>query len=200
VIDHKDSTLDIKPPGGSGFAPHVDTPSLQQPFSSSPPSAFWTVMIAIDHATSENGCLRLAHPLSGQAWNEAAIRPFLVAPDDVDNNPDGNGRAGALDPAWAAQLNYDDVQAASGTVVVFHGHVPHASQPNQSPIAPRRAVFLTYNLQSEGDHHEAYYQRMNQLRREYQQRHSSNGSNDQEAWLEQQRLPEWEALNTIPKI
>ena len=50
--------LNYKPPGGFGFMPHLDHPSLQF-YAPDNFDAFITVMVAIDPMTLANGCLRL---------------------------------------------------------------------------------------------------------------------------------------------
>jgi ectoine hydroxylase-related dioxygenase (phytanoyl-CoA dioxygenase family) len=43
-----------------------------------------------------------------------------------------------------------------GDVIFFDSYAPHASKPNFTQ-APRRLLYLTYNLLSDGDHRAAYY-------------------------------------------
>jgi hypothetical protein len=180
--------LNLKPPGGSGFAPHLDTPSLRVALGPEGPQAFCTVMVAIDDATSQNGCLRICR---GQWTEENAIN--VVQPDE-DGNPDGGGRAGAIPLDVSENLHFDDITCKGGTVVAFNGWAPHRSAANVSPF-PRRAVFLTYNPKNEGDFHKKYYERMEQLRREW--RGKVGLANRQ--MLEDEEL-EQSALSTIPKI
>lgn len=56
--------LNIKPAGSTGFAPHLDSPSLRVTGLC---DTFVTVMIAIDDMTIENGCLQVCRG----DWNEA---------------------------------------------------------------------------------------------------------------------------------
>lgn len=174
--------LNLKPPGGNGFAPHVDAPSLQLPFadcygsfsssnhdddddnagssSNSSFSSFITIMIAIDDMTVRNGCLRVApRPLS-------AGPVTLLVPPHGSHNPDGDGRAGAL--IDGERYDYIDVVCYGGDIVAFDGWVPHRSGVNHSPLG-RRAVFLTYHDHAVwgDDWHDLYYERMGQLRQNY---------------------------------
>ena len=43
-----------------------------------------------------------------------------------------------------------------GDVLVFDSYVPHRSDTNTTDVA-RRALYLTYNRASAGDHRERYY-------------------------------------------
>jgi hypothetical protein len=79
--------LNMKPPGGSGFAPHLDTPSLRVAFGDDGPQTFCTVMVAIDDMDESNGCLRIC---KGE-WNEDR-RVRTIAPVEIDGNPDAGGR------------------------------------------------------------------------------------------------------------
>jgi ectoine hydroxylase-related dioxygenase (phytanoyl-CoA dioxygenase family) len=180
--------LNLKPPGGSGFAPHVDGPSLRV-FDNSccAPQSFITVMIAIDNMTPTNGCLRVCK--KGSSWNDITACPVLAP--DVRGSPDASGRAGAIPPELASAMTFTDVIVNSGTIVAFCDSMPHRSSPNKS-LGPRRAVFLTYSFAANGDLHQAYYERMAALRREYKERIA----------LERQRdeLAELESLSTIPKV
>ena len=51
--------LNFKSTGGSGFAPHLDTPLLRLALGEDGPRDFCTVMVTIDDITSRNGCLRV---------------------------------------------------------------------------------------------------------------------------------------------
>lgn len=180
--------LNLKPPGGSGFAPHLDTPSLRVALGESGPQAFVTVMVAIDNMTRDNGCLRIAKG----AWNEDNHVPVMV-PDD-DGNPDAGGRAGAIASTVTESLDFQDIECRGGDIVIFNGWAPHRSAANASPF-PRRAVFLTYNPVDEGDFHDTYYERMNQLRNDWKARVGLAGR--RQLTSDEQR--ELDALATVPR-
>lgn len=179
--------LNLKPPGGSGFAPHLDTPSLRVALGENGPKDFVTVMVAIDNMTSSNGCLRLA---KGE-WNEE--NSCTVVLPEENGSPDSNGRAGAIPHEIAETLMFEDLECPPGTIAMFNGWVPHRSTANSSPF-PRRAVFLTFNSASKGSFHSAYYERMNKLRSDWRERVglSQNCNTDERAELD--------ALSTIPRI
>jgi hypothetical protein len=181
--------LNLKPPGGSGFAPHLDTPSLRVALGDQGPRTFVTVMIAIDSMTVDNGCLRIARG----RWNEeTAVETIRPEPG---GNPDAGGRAGAIPPEVANQLEFEDICCSSGTIVAFSGWAPHRSGPNQSNF-PRRAVFLTYNPVAEGDFHEAYYAKMLQLRNDWKAKVGLTSNKV----LNEDEQRELNALATIPRI
>ncbi|GAX13242.1 hypothetical protein FisN_17Hu177 [Fistulifera solaris] len=179
--------LNLKPPGGSGFAPHLDNPSLRIALGDNGPKDFVTVMVAIDNMTSSNGCLRLA---KGEWSEENACA--VILPEE-NGSPDASGRAGAIPLEIAETLNFEDLECPGGTIAIFNGWLPHRSSANSSPF-PRRAVFLTYNAASDGMFHAAYYERMRKLRSEWRQRVglSQNCDSDEKAELD--------ALSTIPRI
>jgi ectoine hydroxylase-related dioxygenase (phytanoyl-CoA dioxygenase family) len=126
--------INFKMPGGEGFAPHQD----QQAGWSAYAPLFVTAMVAIDAATSDNGCLEIATPsrqtgLIGREW-----APLTA------------GEMGAFALVMAP------VPALPGDVLFFDSYVPHASKPNLSG-SRRRALYLTYNRASDGDHRARYY-------------------------------------------
>ena len=170
--------LNFKPPGGAGFAPHLDAPSLRVGAVGAA-RTFMTLMVAIDPMTAKNGCLRVVRG----SWSEQK-HCEVIHPED-GSDPDSGGRAGAIPAAVADTLDFEDVICASGDVVAFNGWVPHRSGVNASPFE-RRAVFLTCNPLSQGNMHEAYYDKMADLR---------------SAWRagEVARLADFAAFATVPK-
>ena len=181
--------LNLKPPGGSGFAPHLDTPSLRIALGKEGPQDFITVMVAIDDMTIENGCLRICPGNWSEDNHVKVIEP------EQDGNPDAGGRAGAIPLEIAEPLEFVDIQVKAGTIVAFNGWAPHRSKANASPYQPRRAVFLTYNPQEQGDFHKLYYDTMAAKRQAWRQ---SVGLCQTQEDLDAKA--ELDALNTIPKI
>lgn len=178
--------LNLKPPGGAGFAPHLDTPSLNVALGEDGPQTFVTVMVAIDTMTAKNGCLRVVRG----AWTRE--NHCEVVEPEKGGNPDAGGRAGAL--VSSDSLDFEDIVCKAGDIVVFDGWMPHRSSANNSAF-PRRAVFLTYNPKKEGDFHKTYYQRMENIRNEWRVRVGLGiGALSAD---EQQDL---DALKTIPTI
>ena len=181
--------LNVKPPGGSGFAPHLDSPSLRVALGPEGPQEFVTVMVAIDDMTVRNGCLRV---VKGPHSEENHVE--VILPKE-DGNPDGDGRAGAIPDGVASALEFEDVVVKGGTIAAFGGWVPHRSAVNASPFA-RRAVFLTYNPVREGRCREKYYDKMKEMRDGWRRQ---VGLADRQQRTEDERL-EMEALASIPKI
>ncbi|GMH71309.1 hypothetical protein TrRE_jg6644 [Triparma retinervis] len=152
--------LNLKPPLGSGFAPHLDAPSLKVVGLS---SSFVTVMVAIDDMTIPNGCLRVVN----------------------GSNPDGDGRRGAIPQNIADELQWDPITCKGGSVYVFNGWIPHRSAANNTSFS-RRAIFLTYNPAEDGELRELYYDRMKSMRDEYKRNRGGGAAADaleEEDWL-----------------
>jgi ectoine hydroxylase-related dioxygenase (phytanoyl-CoA dioxygenase family) len=183
--------LNLKPAGGTGFAPHVDAPSLRVALGKEGPQTFVTIMVAIDNATPKNGCLRIAKG----TWDEDESCE-VVQPEE-GGNPDAGGRLGAISPDVAESLVFQDLPCRGGSVVAFNGWAPHRSGPNQSPFA-RRAVFLTYNPASQGDWHDAYYEKMEALRNGW--RANMGLTPPQQQQVNADEKVELDALSTIPRI
>jgi 2-aminoethylphosphonate dioxygenase len=124
--------VNFKMPGGSGFKPHQD----QQAGWSAYASFFITVLISIDDATKENGCLEIVagqhrRGLIGDEWKP-------------------------LDDEVMAEMNPVPLTARRGDAVFFDSYVPHGSKPNLTE-RPRRALYVTYNRASEGDQRARYF-------------------------------------------
>lgn len=117
----------------------------------------------------------------------------VVQPEE-NGNPDAGGRAGAIEGNVAEELLFDDLVCKGGRIVLFNGWAPHRSAANKSPF-PRRAIFLTYNPLSEGDFHERYYDRMEELRSAFRE---SVGLGKLQHLLEDEKI-ESDALATVPK-
>jgi len=177
--------LNLKPPGGAGFCPHLDTPSLRVAFGKDGPQTFVTVMIAIDDMTSRNGCLRVCKG----PWSSRNHTPTIAG--EADGNPDGEGRQGAISICFAENQIYEELPCIGGKMIVFNGWCPHRSSINTTHF-PRRAVFLTYNPSREGYFHDKYYEKMESIRKDWQERI--------EVMQEADSNNDLAALATIPRI
>jgi len=123
--------INFKMPGGDGFKSHQDVQAGGDPYA----SLHITLLISIDAANEENGCLELvagAHRggLLGESWKP-------------------------LDDA-GVPLRYESCRTDSGDAVFFDSYVPHRSAPNRT-ASPRRVLYVTYNKASEGDCRARYY-------------------------------------------
>lgn len=126
--------INFKLPGGNGFAPHQDAPA----FTEQGQRQHITVMIAVDRATVENGCVEVV--IGGHTHGTLPH----TAP------------GGTIPEGIVRELVFSPVQLEPGDVLIFGSYIPHRSGPNLSSTS-RRAFFLTFNPQSEGDRREAYY-------------------------------------------
>jgi ectoine hydroxylase-related dioxygenase (phytanoyl-CoA dioxygenase family) len=151
--------INIKAPAGRGYAPHYDGPSAA---SVGLAQTFITAQVAIDAQTVENGCLLVVRPRS------ACPAPEVVPPEE-GGDPDGSARVGAIPPEVADSLDWEPVECAPGSVLFFHGMLPHRSAVNRSQ-RPRRTAYMLFNPAAEGEFHDEYYERMANLRAEYRAR------------------------------
>ena len=121
--------INFKMPGAPGFKAHQD----QQAGWGRYAPIFVTALVTIDPATIENGCLEMAA---------------------------GRHREGIIGEEWTpldeSALELHPVRTAPGDVIFFDSFAPHASKPNWTD-APRRLLYLTYNLASDGDRRAQYY-------------------------------------------
>lgn len=125
--------INFKESGGAGFELHQD----QQAGWSRYAPLFVTVMVCIDAATIENGCLEMPSGLPRL--------DHLIA-DEWRPVNDGE----------ATGLTVRPVPTRPGDVVFFDSYVPHASKANMSS-GQRRVLFFTYNSQIHGDQRGAYH-------------------------------------------
>ncbi len=121
--------INYKYPGGAGFAPHQDATAYR--FIDHHISC----MVPLDPASIDSGCLYFAPIVDGE-----------VLPN----------RAGRIDPDWVAQADWQPLECGPGDLVFFDSYTPHYSGTNSSRMA-RRALYLTYNRLSDGDHRDRYY-------------------------------------------
>jgi ectoine hydroxylase-related dioxygenase (phytanoyl-CoA dioxygenase family) len=123
--------VNFKMPGGDGFKPHQDSQAGWEDYA----DFFISVMLCIDEATIENGCLQL---VTGYQ-NRGLYREWEpLTEEDMAN----------------MEFKYHPTKP--GDLVFFDCYVPHASEPNLSNKT-RRMYFATYNKLSAGDHLEQYY-------------------------------------------
>ncbi|MGE0386719.1 MAG: phytanoyl-CoA dioxygenase family protein [Gammaproteobacteria bacterium] len=124
--------INFKLPGGDGFKAHQDVQAGWNTYA----SLHISVLVCIDEATAENGCLELVagkhnHGLVGDLW-----RP--LSDDEM---------AGSA---------YVSCPTLPGDVVFFDSFAPHRSGPNNTG-KQRRMLYVTYNRASEGDSRAQYY-------------------------------------------
>lgn len=125
--------INFKLSGGQGFGAHQDAPA----FTTFGQRFHVTMMLSIDHATKDNGCLEIART------------PRLD--DSLEMNEDLT-----LSDKAVARFKWEPIETAPGDLVLFDSYVPHRSAPNLSD-ASRRALYATYNKASDGDFRERYF-------------------------------------------
>ena len=121
--------INFKMPGAPGFKAHQD----QQAGWGRYAPLFVTALVTLDPATLDNGCLEMVpgrhrEGLIGEEWNPLDETGLALRP----------------------------VPTLPGDVIFFDSFAPHASKPNFTD-APRRILYLTYNLASAGDHRARYH-------------------------------------------
>ena len=138
--------LIYKPPGLPGQSTHQDY--IAWPTF---PKSFTTVLVAIDPATTENGCL---YCYAGQH------RRGCLSPMDGDFHD--------LPSALFDEATRIDLVLAPGDIAIFGGFLPHGSGPNRSSSF-RRHLYLSYNAAADGgDRRDRHYAEFHAwLRRRY---------------------------------
>ena len=123
--------INFKMPGGDGFKPHQDSQAGWDVYA----DFFISVLVSIDAATPENGCLQICggHHKRGlfKSWEP-------------------------LSDADMAGMEFVNVPTEPGDLVFFDCFAPHQSDPNLSDDI-RRIYYATYNRKSAGDHLQQYY-------------------------------------------
>jgi len=127
--------INFKMSGGEGFEPHQDSQAGWEDYA----KYFINVMVCIDEATIENGCLELAR------------RPDSLA----DAHLVGQEWVPLSEQATAA-MDFKSYPMRPGDVIFFDSYAPHKSARNMTDTT-RRLYFSTYNRLSEGEHLTAYY-------------------------------------------
>lgn len=123
--------INFKMPGGDGFKPHQDSQAGWDKYT----DFFISVLVSIDEATLENGCLKM---VSGH-HDKGLFRSWEPLTDaDMDG------------------MDFVPVPTKPGDIVFFDCYAPHASEANMSDKI-RRIYYATYNRLSAGDFMTRYY-------------------------------------------
>lgn len=139
--------INFKAPGGGGFPVHQDFPAYRM----FPPTRHFTVMLPIDAATLDNGCLQVA---TNFAEVQARWRARDGDPDEPWVVPHEGDR---MREEIEADLAFAPLELGPRDVVAFDSFLPHGSAANAS-AHPRRAMFVTFTRRSEGAFRDAYYE------------------------------------------
>ena len=124
--------INFKLPGSAGFKAHQDTQAGWDDYA----PLHISMLMSIDRATTENGCLQLA---AGLHKNGLIGEKWTPMPDD---GSDG--------------IEYIACPTEPGDVVFFDSYAPHRSDANMTDQT-RRILYVTWNKSSEGDHRAQYY-------------------------------------------
>jgi ectoine hydroxylase-related dioxygenase (phytanoyl-CoA dioxygenase family) len=122
------SMLFVKSAGKPGQAWHQDENYI--PTRDRSLTGAW---IAIDDATTENGCLWVI---------PKSHRPGVIFPSESTDNPD-------FDCAFESKFSYDEstaipVEVKAGSIVFFNGYLLHRSLPNRAKSGFRRVLVNHY--------------------------------------------------------
>ncbi len=121
--------LNLKPAReGSGFGWHQDSPYWAP--EASHLDRLPNVMVALDDADRENGCLRVI-----PASHRRGLLPGRRGPARLDGL--------FTDPACFDASRQVALEVPAGSAIFFAAHLVHGSEPNRSS-RPRRAVVITY--------------------------------------------------------
>ena len=122
--------INYKLAGGAGYSPHQDAPAY--PFIDTHVSC----MVAVDDATTENGCLEVVDAMHHE------LLPM--------------NERGCIVDELVATLTWTPVPLRAGQTLWFHSRTPHRSGANHS-ATDRRALYPTYNAAHHGDLRDQYY-------------------------------------------
>eukprot|EP00040_Diaphanoeca_grandis_P029771 m.175096 g.175096 ORF g.175096 m.175096 type:complete len:304 (-) comp31799_c0_seq1:49-960(-) len=127
--------INYKGPHGAGFLCHQDASAYG---TDELAARHVSVLVAVDAATKENGCLQ-------------------VAPGTHNSGLFKNAK-GVIDPEVENSMEFVNVTLNPGQLVLFDSFLPHRSESNNTD-GWRRSGYLTFNKLNEGDHHTAYYEK-----------------------------------------
>ena len=132
VVLFKDK-INFKNPGAEGFKPHQDATIWKDMYGI---KSFVSLVIAIDKATKENGCLEFSkfnkRILLSKAWRE-------------------------IDSKKEKKMLWETVEMNPGDTAIFHDYCPHRSSQNLSN-KKRRMLFLTYNPKKFGNFRKKHFE------------------------------------------
>lgn len=148
VVLFKDK-CNAKNPGGGAFRPHQDVVA----YRNFKPNYHVTAAVFLDAATKENGCLHFATNYK-QLDNAQFESIENVAQQNLPVFPryKGGAQHGDIQDNICEHLNWQQLEAKPGDVVIFDSYVPHYSEANHSQHS-RRAMFFTFNLSTQGQHY-----------------------------------------------
>ena len=123
--------INFKMPGGDGFKAHQDSQAGWDAYA----KFYINVLVSIDPATTENGCLELC----AKQHQQGLFKSWEP-----------------LSETDMKEMVFEPVPTEPGDVIFFDCYAPHKSAPNLSG-STRRIYYVTYNRASDGNHMEQYY-------------------------------------------
>ena len=145
--------LNFKWPGSGAFPPHQDFPA----YENFVPRSHITAMITIDKATLSNGCLHVAKDWKNTFSKISAIdQKKLASGQATIPFVEGGEQHGTIETEFSKLIEWLPLTTSPRDLVIFDSFIPHFSFSNNSAHS-RKALFLTYNKLSEGEHHKDYF-------------------------------------------
>ena len=123
--------VNFKMPGANGFQPHQDSQAGWNAYA----DFFISVLISIDDATLENGCLEIC---DGYHKRRDFTSWEPLSDDDTKD------------------MSFVPIPTRAGDLIFFDSFTPHQSAPNKSKFS-RRIYYATYNRLSAGNNLNQYY-------------------------------------------
>lgn len=123
--------INFKLPGGDGFKPHQDSQAGWDAYA----DFFVNVLVCIDEATEENGCLKVI-----RGHHKRGLFRMWEPLDETDMQG----------------MDFVSCPTKPGDLIFLDCYAPHASEPNRSNCS-RRLYYVTYNRISAGDNLARYY-------------------------------------------
>jgi len=151
VLPFKDKTNE-KLPGGGAFRPHQDSAA----YRFFKPRYYVTALLTIDHATQLNGCLNFATNFRQLIRRKPNFVAEKIEGNALLHSINGGSSHGDIRPDIVRALRWKPLPLCPADLVIFDSYVPHFSEANKS-TSPRRAIFVTYNMASEGSFYDHYY-------------------------------------------
>ena len=145
--------LILKPPGARGYPLHQDY--IHWPFF---PKTFTTVVIALDQATRENGCIEVFPTLHSHDSFAPLDGEFHDLPDTILKG---------ISPVF--------LELEPGDMALFGVFMPHRSAPNPTNRS-RRQLYFSYNAESDGGEQRDFHYR--DYLRWLRKRYTEFGSNE----------------------
>jgi hypothetical protein len=124
--------INFKLPGSDGFKAHQDVQAGWVDYA----RYHISMLVSIDAANAANGYLEVA-----AGWHDKGSIGTEWTP---------------LSAAETAGMTFQSCPTQPGDAILFDSFAPHRSAPNRTG-APRRALYITYNRASEGDHWVRYF-------------------------------------------